>query len=996
MWHELKEEEVFAKLSTSLSTGLTEAEVLKRRAEYGLNELTKPEGKSLIALILEQFEDLMVIILLVAAVVSTIIAFLDKNEGWVGFVEPIVILLILAANATVGVWQESSAEAALEALKDLQSEHAKVLREGVWKKILAKELVPGDIIEITVGDRSPADIRVVKLLTPSLRVDQSSLTGESEAVGKYSTSAKGTAIDQKINLVFSSSSISSGTAYAVVVETGMKTMIGNIQSLVQKGQEEESKTPLQEKLDEFGNLLAKVIFGICLLVWVMNYKNFYDEIHGSVFRGAIYYFKIAVALAVAAVPEGLPAVITTCLALGTRRMAKRNAIVMKLPSVETLGCTTVICSDKTGTLTTNEMTVTTFFIPSSTSGEFDNFKVSGHSFDPSGEITGLKNEHFTQTLNEFINSAHFCNNALLENVNGRFKITGMVTEGALRVLLEKIGKFRNVSGDYYKELENSGIKKIVTLEFTSERKSMSVLCSKKNAPNVLYTKGAPESIIERCTHILLPQGKLPLTGQVKDKILEKTKELSSEALRCIAFAYKEETGELSNYNGPSHHAHQLLENHKNYVGFEKEMVFLGVAAMKDPPRPDVKDAILLCKKAGIKVFMITGDNKLTAEAIATQVGILDKNTLSLTGRDLDLLASDEELSSKLKTASSCVFSRTSPAHKYRIVCALKSLGEVVAMTGDGVNDAPALKAANIGVAMGITGTEVAKNASDMVLADDKFSTIVSAVEEGRSIYNNTKAFIRYLISSNIGEVVSIFLTAMLGLPEGFTSVQLLWVNLVTDGPPATALGFNPPDLDIMNTPPRKSDERLLSSWVLVRYFVIGIYVGAATVGIFVYWYLYFESSDGHPLIAYSRLSNWSECPGWTDFKLSNWGGLNLEQNPCLYFTEGKTKASTLSLSVLVTIEMFNALNALSEDGSLVQMPPWINPWLLVAISSSMILHCVILYVPFFNEIFGILPLTSAEWLLVIAFSIPVTFIDEFLKFVSRSKSTTVSHDKKEN
>jgi len=299
--------------------------------------------------------------------------------------------------------------------------------------------------------------------------------------------------------------------------------------------------------------------------------------------------------------------------------------------------------------------------------------------------------------------------------------------------------------------------------------------------------------------------------------------------------------------------------------------------------------------------------------------------------------------------------------------------------------------------MGITGTEVAKSASDMVLADDKFSTIVAAVEEGRSIYNNTKAFIRYLISSNIGEVASIFLTAMLGLPEGFTSVQLLWVNLVTDGPPATALGFNPPDLDIMTTPPRKNDEPLITNWVFFRYFIIGTYVGAATVGIFVYWYIFFESADGHPLVSYTQLSNWSECPGWTDFKLANWGGLDLQNHPCLYFTEGKVKASTLSLSVLVTIEMFNALNALSEDNSLLQMPPWVNPWLLVAIASSMILHCVILYIPFFNGVFGILPLDQTEWLLVLAFSVPVNLIDELLKVVSRRRNASrIAADKKTN
>lgn len=995
MWQELTEEEVVSKLGTSVDHGLSTEQVNKLRAVHGLNELSKGEHKSLLALILEQFEDLMVIILLVAAAVSTIIAVLDSNEGILGFVEPIVILLILAANATVGVWQETNAEKALEALKDLQSEHAKVLRDGNWSTILAKELVPGDIVQVIVGDKSPADIRVLKLLTPSLRIDQAHLTGESEPISKYSFPAKGNDIHQKTNIIFASSNIVSGNSIAVVVEIGMKTMVGQIQQLVEKGHEEEADTPLKIKLDEFGNLLAKVIFGICVLVWIMNYKNFYDEIHGSPFRGAIYYFKIAVALAVAAVPEGLPAVITTCLALGTRRMAKRNAIVMKLNSVETLGCTTIICSDKTGTLTTNEMTITSFLIPSDKN--FDLFTVEGHSYEPVGKISDLTQAeaNSNKTLEQFVNAAHFCNTSRLEKANGRYKITGMATEGALRVLVEKIGKVKGVDSDYSQMLDKSGIKTLVHLEFTSERKSMSALCSRKEGGNVLYTKGAPEQIIDRCTHVLLPQGVVPFTGQLKEKILQRSESLSNLALRCLALAYKENLGDLSNYTGPTHHGHKQLENHENFVGIEQGLIFLGVAAMKDPPRPDVKNSIALCKKAGIRVFMITGDNQLTAEAIAKTVGIFDRETLSLTGTELQNM-SDEELSKKLHNCTSCVFSRTSPLHKYKIVKALQGLGEIVAMTGDGVNDAPALKAADIGVAMGITGTEVAKSASDMVLADDRFETIVAAVEEGRSIYNNTKAFIRYLISSNIGEVASIFLTAMLGLPEGFTSVQLLWVNLVTDGPPATALGFNPPDLDIMNKPPRKNNEPLITNWVFVRYFIIGAYVGAATVGIFVYWYLFFESDDKHPLISYAHLSNWSECPGWTDFKLPNWGGMDLEHSPCMYFTEGKTKASTLSLSVLVTIEMFNALNALSEDGSLVHMPPWVNPWLLLAIAASMILHCVILYVPFFNAIFGILPLTSCEWLLVILFSAPVVLLDEVLKCFSRARNNKIDSEKKRN
>lgn len=992
MWHTLSDQELIAKLSTNLENGLSENAIESLRRTHGWNELKKAESKSLIAMVLEQFTDLMVIILLVAATVSTIIAVIDGESGIIGYIEPIVILLILIANAVVGVWQESNAEAALEALKDLMPEHAKVLRSGIWKTILSRDCLPGDIVEMTVGGKVPADVRVLKLLTPSFRVNQSHLTGETKDISKHLGPIQNVeaVLQDKTNTAFSSSTIAAGSALGVIVDIGMSTEIGKMQAEVIKSEEEEVRTPLQEKLDEFGNLLAKVIFIICALVWIMNFRNFFDEAHGTPLRGAIYYFKIAIALAVAAVPEGLPAVITTCLALGTRRMAQRNAIVRKLPSVETLGCTSVICSDKTGTLTTNEMTVTDFFIPDKQNDGFTSFSVTGSGFNPEGKVENLSADHFTESFKQFLLSASLCNDSKIELDGSSYKMIGMSTEAAIKIAVEKIGKsdihYKKQSVYYSDFVAGSEFKKIVTLEFTRERKSMSALVKPKNSKqNVLYVKGAPESIIERSTRILTPNGIVPMSATLKQDALDRVTSMSKQALRCIAFAYTEDCRELSDYTGETHQAHQLLEDYENFNNFEQNLVFLGVMGMRDPPRPEVKESIALCKQAGIRVFMITGDNKLTAEAVAESIGISTGNCVSLTGVDLNKM-SDVELTKIISEADSCVFSRTEPKHKKKLVQLLKASREIVAMTGDGVNDAPALQEANIGVAMGITGTEVAKRASDMILADDKFSTIVSAVEEGRSIYNNTKAFIRYLISSNIGEVVSIFLTAMLGLPEGFTSVQLLWVNLVTDGPPATALGFNPPDLDIMKKPPRKHDEPLISNWVYMRYFVIGAYVGIATVGIFVYWYLYFDGGDSHPFVTYAQISNWSECPGWKDFKLDDWNGIALSQNPCLYFTEGKVKASTLSLSVLVVIEMFNSLNALSEDCSLIQMPPWVNPWLLLAIFGSLILHCVILYVPFLNTVFGIAPLTSQEWLLVLLFSFPVVIIDEFLKFFGRFRN----------
>lgn len=1005
--------------------GLSAAAVEKQRAAFGFNELDKEESTPLWKLVLEQFDDALVKILLGAAAVSFALAIFEggAEEGITAFVEPLVILVILILNAVVGVWQESNAEAALDALKDLQPENARVLRDGEMVTIPARELVPGDIVEIRVGDKVPADIRLLSMKTTAIRVEQAQMTGESTSVNKeIDALPKGSesVIQAKVNMLFATTVVVNGLGRGIVTEIGMKTEIGKIQASVQQAAEEEEATPLKKKLDEFGELLSKVIGVICLVVWMINYNNFFDPVYGSVFKGCIYYFKIAVALAVAAIPEGLPAVITTCLALGTRKMAKKNAIVRKLPSVETLGCTTVICSDKTGTLTTNEMSCITFSHPGKTETELITYDVEGHTYAPIGKIEGANLSQF-KTISSLAKICALCNESTIEYKDGKYVRVGEPTEAALKVLVEKIGipddsakhaefvslqssnpaKAVQFCNEYWAEQN----KKLAILEFSRDRKSMSVLCAKSTAParatrsassnqNVLFVKGAPEGLIDRCTTIQLGDGSIkPLTEAGRQVLLTQVSSLARKSLRCIALAKKEELTDLGAYDGDRHHpAHKLLERTENFAAIESGLTFVGLASMLDPPRPEVRPMIETCHTAGIRVIVITGDNKLTAESIARKIGVFtdteDVSHKSFTGAEFFSLPEAKQVEYLMKkSGNGMVFSRTEPKHKQQLVKMLKQQGEVTAMTGDGVNDAPALKQADIGIAMGITGTEVAKEAADMILADDNFATIVSAVEEGRAIYNNMQAFIRYLISSNIGEVAAIFFTAALGLPEGLIPVQLLWVNLVTDGPPATALGFNPPDKDIMKKPPRRSDDVLINGWVFFRYMVVGIYVGLACVGVFAYWYMYYEASgDGHTLVTFHQLTHWTQCHDWKDFKVNNFDGMDFSADPCKYFTEGKKSASTLSLSVLVAIEMLNALNALSEDGSLITMPPWSNPYLIVAMLVSFGMHFVILYVDVLAETFSVTPLDFWEWVVVMAFSLPVILIDEVLKFVGRRMS----------
>uniref|UniRef100_A0A674DUG6 Calcium-transporting ATPase n=1 Tax=Salmo trutta TaxID=8032 RepID=A0A674DUG6_SALTR len=973
--------ECLAFFGVNMETGLTPDQVKKNLAKYGPNALPAEEGKTTWELIVEQFEDLLVRILLLAACISFVLAWFEEGEETVtAFVEPFVILLILIANAVVGVWQERNAEDAIEALKEYEPEMGKVFRTDrrSVQKIKANVMVPGDIVEVSVGDKVPADIRIVAIRSTTLRIDQSILTGESVSVIKHTDPVPDPrAVNQdKKNMLFSGTNVAAGRAIGVVVATGVSTEIGKIRD--QMVATEQEKTPLQAKLDEFGEQLSKVISLICVAVWAINIGHFNDPVHGgSWIRGAVYYFKIAIALAVAAIPEGLPAVITTCLALGTRRMAKKNAIVRSLPSVETLGCTSVICSDKTGTLTTNQMCVTKV-------GAAQNIvPYNGSATGSPRAKSGLRTDLIHICTQTHISLGHWlatisalCNDSSLDYNDAKkiYEKVGEATETAMCCLVEKMNVFNSkVTGLSKPDRANACcsvikqlMKKEFTLEFSRDRKSMSVYCTpaKGDGGAKMFVKGAPEGVIDRCAYVRVGTTRVPLTSAVKDKILAVIKEwgCGRDTLRCLALATRDT---------PLKVEEMKLEDATKFIDYETDLTFVGCVGMLDPPRKEVTPAILLCKAAGIRVIMITGDNKGTAVAICRRIGIFtedeDVTGKAFTGREFDDLPSFELQSDAVRNAS--CYARVEPSHKSKIVGFLQGQDEITAMTGDGVNDAPALKKAEIGIAMG-SGTAVAKSASEMVLADDNFSSIVSAVEEGRAIYNNMKQFIRYLISSNVGEVVCIFLTAALGLPEALIPVQLLWVNLVTDGLPATALGFNPPDLDIMGRRPRSAKEPLISGWLFFRYMVIGGYVGAATVAAAVWWFMYDPTGPG---VTFHQLSHFMQCHDENE----DFIGIT-----CKVFEA--SPPMTMALSVLVTIEMSNALNSLSENQSLVRMPPWSNLWLVGAMALSMSLHFMIIYVDPLPMVFKLTHLNVEQWLIVLKLSFPVILIDEVLKFVARN------------
>ena len=840
--------------------GLSTREAEKRVKTYGLNELKHNKKKSPVLIFLAQFNDFLVWVLIGATIISGFIG--DKADA-------ITILIIVIVNAILGFVQEFRTEKSLEALQELAAPTCKVIRDGNIKVVSSKELTIGDLVVLEAGDRIPADGTFID--AANMVVDESLLTGESVGISKDTTKGK--------NSGFMGTIVLKGRGLIIIDAIGMKTEMGKIANLLDNI--EEDKSPLRERLDSLGKILVVMCIVVCLIVTILG-----------IIRGndITEMFLLGVSLAVAAIPEGLAAIVTVALALGVGRMLKRNALVRKLPAVETLGCTSVICSDKTGTLTQNKMTVKEILV--------------------NGRIYELDKEKIydCEKLKEaFI----YCNDA---NYNYEIKdiekaVMGDPTETAL------VKAFYKDSKELQKFVEKS--KRVYEISFDSTRKMMTVIMN-ENGKETCYMKGAPERVLEKCNSVL-ENGKVkPLTYQKKKQIYSYIEAMSNRALRCIAAAYKEEN---------------LVKNES----VECDLIFLGVAGSMDPPRIEVKDAVLKCKMAGIKPIMITGDHKNTALAIAKSINICNSDDQAVTGDELEKM-SDSELVKKVNKIR--VFARVSPNHKLRIVRAFKKNNNIVAMTGDGVNDAPAIKEADIGVAMGISGTDVTKEAAAMVLMDDNFATIVSAVEEGRVIYDNIRKFIRYLLSCNLGEVLTMFLASLFYLPNPLTPIQILFVNLATDGLPAIALGVDPPDKDIMRQSPREKNEGIFARGLWEKIIVRGSLIGVCTL---------------------------------LSFMSGRYYGMDL------------ATCRTITMCTLVMSQLLHVFECRSERHSIFEINIFSNIYLLGAVLVSMTMICCILYIPFLSGIFNTVALNLGQWLLLIFFSGIIFLINSVYLLIKSKK-----------
>ena len=758
-WHSITVEEAAGRLGVRLERGLSSSEAEERLRRYGFNELMEAKGPSALQIFLSQFKNILIIILLAATGISFIL-------GEVVDAALIIIIVILAA--VLGFFQEYRAEKSLEALKRLLSPRARVLRDGEVREIEARLIVPGDILVLEAGDRVPADARVIECRR--LQVDEAPLTGESVPVEKtVSPLPPSTPLPERRNMVYAGTTVTYGRGRALVVATGMETEFGRIARGVMEVEEE--KTPLERRMEELGHKLGKLVVAVAAIVVAAGVAERFINVGTLTTKYLLDVGLFGVALAVAVIPEALPAIIVGSLAVAMRMMAQRNALVRRMASVETLGSITVICSDKTGTLTKGEMTVREIHV------DGGRITVSGAGYEPRGRMDAddpsiLEGEAFKL----LVMAATLCNDARLVQEDGRWRIRGDPTEGALLVAAKKAGIEPETLRETYPRIDE--------LPFSSERKRMTTIHRVQGTP-IAFMKGAPEVVLERCSRVMRSNKVMDLTPEERERILEKAREMASRALRVLAFSYKE------------------LDDSDPEEGH----VFLGLVGMMDPPREDAVEAVKVCKRVGIKPVMITGDHKLTAVAVAREMGIYREGDLVLTGSDLERM-SEEELERVVERVS--VYARVSPIHKLKIVKALKARGHVVAMTGDGVNDAPALKQADIGVAMGVTGTEVAKEAADMVLADDNFATIVKAIELGRWVYDNIKKYLAYLLEANLVEIVVLSIGFLATSIPPLKAKHILYINLATDGLPALALGFTPPDPDVMRRPPRDPRESVFT------------------------------------------------------------------------------------------------------------------------------------------------------------------------------------------
>ena len=888
-WYTFSESNIYSELKTS-KDGITSAEAAERIKTYGLNELTKKKENTALKILIGQFKSFLVGLLVIAMIVSYLIG---------EHIDAYVIGIIVILNALLGFIQEYRADKAVESLKKLSAPKAHVMREGRVQEIDATQVVPGDILVLAEGDRIPADARLIEAM--SLEVNESALTGESTSTEKQTeilTDASLTIGDRK-NMVFMNTIITRGRGTAVVIGTGMTTEIGLIAKSI--SEQKTPETPLQKKL----GIVAKNL-GIAALVISAAVFGL------GMFRGEeiIEMFTAAVSLAVAAVPEGLPAVVTITLALGLKRMASANALIRKLPVVETLGSATVICSDKTGTLTKNEMTVQQIYTSENL------ISISGLGYDPEGEFT-LDSKKITlsdsKSLDLTLRAGTMCTTANLYQDNEKgWYINGDPTEGALIVSAQKSGMIKDAMVKQHKHISE--------LPFDSKRKMMSVIYELREK-RIAYIKGAPEIFLGKASHFYTDKGVKKLTAGDKEEIHKVLEAMSSKALRVLAVGYK------------------YLPEKDKYTEeeVENDIVFVGLQAMIDPERTEAKAAIEICTRAGIRTIMITGDHGSTASAIAKNLGILTEGGKVITGKELDLM-SDKELENAVK--STRVFARVSPEHKLKIVYALKKNGNIVAMTGDGVNDAPALKAADIGIAMGINGTDVAKDSADMVLADDNFASIVAAVEEGRGIFDNIRHFIRYLLSSNIGEVMAIFVAMLIGLPLPLIAVQILLMNLLTDGLPALALGVDPPVPKIMERPPRDPKEGAITKETWIFSLIVGLTMMVGTVGIF-----------------------------W----------INLDA--------GLNYARTLAFTTIVMFQMFNIFNARAVKSILKDTYAiFNNKALLLAIFGSVALQVLIVHTPLLQGYFETVSLSLMDWVAAVGVGFSVIVVIELKKLLTVQKS----------